>query len=189
MTEIQIFNFFNTPYVHLWWQTKSSLAWGIPVLHTFLERCSAILHRQFLAARFWRGCVALPFSLKYPKGVLLDSSQDTCLAGHSFFACRNPCMILAKCFGLLSCWHISLLPSFWRLGVILSACILVYSQAFMVPSINVISSTPFALMQPCVIILPPLCFTFGTMHSPGQVHAKHAGPHLSQAVYLGLIWQ
>ena len=50
-------------------------------------------------------------------------------------------MILAVCFGLLPCWNISLLPSFWRLGVILSVSILVYLQAFMVSSNNVIFYT------------------------------------------------
>lgn len=83
----------------------------------------------------------------------------------TFFFFRNSFVILAMCFGSLSCWNIPLLPSFWRLRVILSASILVYPQAFMVPSINVISPTPFALMQPHIITLPPLCFTVGTMHS------------------------
>ena len=60
-----------------------------------------------------------------------------------------------------------------------------YPQAFMVPSITVISPTPFALVQPYIITLPPpcydtvlwLCIRCG---SPGQVQVKHAGPHLSQ---------
>lgn len=52
-----------------------------------------------------------------------------------------------------------LLPSFWRLGAILSASILVHPQAFMMPSINVMSLTSFALMQPHIITLPPPCFS------------------------------
>ena len=60
---------------------------------------------------------------------------------HFFFFFTNCCVILAVCVGSLSCWNLPLLPSFWSLGVILSA-------SFMVPSVNVISPTPFALMQP-----------------------------------------
>ena len=84
-------------------------------------------------------CIALPFSLKYSKGALWDSSQATLGQARSFFSFfRNSCVILAVRF--------SLLPSFWRLGVILSDSILVNPQAFLVPSLNVISPTPFALM-------------------------------------------
>lgn len=57
----------------------------IPVLHRFLERCSGILQSLFFSAALcWRGCVALPFSLKYHKGALLDSSQGNTWPGHSF---------------------------------------------------------------------------------------------------------
>ena len=101
---------------------------------------------------------------------------------HTWPGLRHSCVILATCFGfiltLMILWNI-LLSSFWR--VILSAIILLHAHAFMVPSINVISPTRFALMQPHIITLPPPCFTVETMHcSPGQVHTKHAGLHLSQ---------
>ena len=70
--------------------------------------------------------------------------------------------------GSLSYWNVPLLPSFWRLGVIISASILVYPQAFMVPSLNVISPRSFGLAAPYhttyLPTLPP-CFTVRTIHS------------------------
>ena len=53
----------------------------MPALHTFLERCSAILPRQFsFICTILKVLCCSTFSLKYPKGVLLDSSQSTYLA-------------------------------------------------------------------------------------------------------------
>ncbi len=66
--------------------------------------------------------------------------------GHSF-QFFTLCVIFGVCLGSLSCWKTSLLPSFLRLGGIFSLSIWVCKLAFMVPSINVISPTPFALMQ------------------------------------------
>ena len=69
------------------------------MLYTFPERCSAIFQRQFFSAALcWKGCVALPFSLKYPKGVLLDSSQASSPAP-TVFVCLNPSP------GMWCVWH------------------------------------------------------------------------------------
>ena len=143
--------------------------------HKCLERCSAILQRQFCFTL--GGCVALPVStFKKLKGVL-DSSQAIYLARLSCF------LEILEC--ALDRYHAEIFlfcQSFWVLGVILSANILVYPQAIMVPSVNVISPTPLALMQPS-ITLPLPCFTVRLCThcgSPGQVYGKHAGPHLSR---------
>ena len=64
------------------------------------------------------------------------------ILGHNFH-----CLLLAVWFWSLLCWNILLLQSFWRMAAMLSDSILVYPQAFLVPSINVISPPPFALMQ------------------------------------------
>lgn len=45
----------------------------------------------------------------------------------------------------------------------MSASILLYPQAFMAPSINAISPTPFILVQPHIITLPPLHVTVRAM--------------------------
>ena len=97
---------------------------------------------------------------------------------------------LAVCFGSLSCWNIPLLPSFWRLGVILSDGILVYPQAVMVPSINVISPTLFALMQPVShsylrASLSGNAFTLAVLarFTPGMLD-----PIWAEQIHLGLLW-
>lgn len=60
-----------------------------------------------------------------------------------------------------------LLPGFWRLGIITSASILVYSQAFMVPSVNVISTQHLLHLAP-YRHTPTPCFTvfFSLGHHP-----------------------
>lgn len=96
-------------------------------------------------------CVTLPFSLKYHKGVRLDSSQARFFFVRSqfglFFYSRNSSLTVSVCFGALSGWNILFLPEFWRLGIML----LVYPQTFMLPSINAISPTPFPLKQPVLL--------------------------------------
>lgn len=64
-----------------------------------------------------------------------------------------------------------LLPGFWRLGIITSASILVYSQAFMVPSVNVISTQHLLHLAP-YRHTPPPCFT--VFFSP--LATIHRGP-------------
>ena len=133
----------------------------------------------FSAALCWRGCVALPFSLKYPKGVLFDSSQVTYLPGYSFHFTFETLVNLAVCFGSLSCWNIPLLPSFWRLLVSQYFGISISLQA---PSIN-------------VSLINTFCTHAGPDHTTTMLHGqdyvftvvvlarfrgKHDGPHLSQ---------
>lgn len=53
----------------------------------------------------------------------------------------------------------------------------------MVPSITVISPTPFAITQPFMITLPPLCFSVGSMNSLWSSWTgshNSAGPHLDR---------
>lgn len=71
--------------------------------------------------------------------------QDT-WPGHSFSSLETLVCVLAVCFGSLSCWNNPLLPSFWRLSHLFSQYFGISTD--MVPSLNVISPTPFALMQP-----------------------------------------
>lgn len=52
---------------------------------------------------------------------------------------------------------------------------------YMVPSITVISPTPFAITQPFMITLPPVCFSVGSMNSLWSSWTgshNSAGPHL-----------
>ena len=57
-------------------------------------------------------------------------------------------VVLEVCLGSLSCWNTSLLPSFWREGIILCSSISQYLLEFMFPSMKYNSPTPAALMHP-----------------------------------------
>ena len=130
----------------------------------------SILQTLFFNCVLLEGLCCSTFLFKIPNRCSIGFKSGDILflvVVSTFFFFRNLC-VLAVCFGSLSCWNNPLLPSFWRLRVIFSASILVYPQAFMVPSLNVISPTPLTLMQPHITTLPPLCFTVGTMHSPWQ---------------------
>lgn len=128
---------------------------------------SVILSREECCANFWADVLRIPIprhsysagkpllfhlSVKFHKGVLLDSIQvHTLMSKFSgFFLLLVFWFFLAVCFGSLWCWNISLLASFWSLGVALS-----YPQGFMVSSINVISPKHFALMHTNPILSDP----------------------------------
>ncbi len=79
----------------------------------------------------------------------------------------------------LSCWNTALWPSLRREGIMLCFSISQYMLAFMVPSMNCISTVPTALTQPQNITLPPPCLNVGKTHSslyssPGCRHTRLA---------------
>ena len=94
--------------------------------------------------RFTSSFRSPPYRILVLQKYLCHSSET--IRCHTFLLFRNSCLILAVCFGSLSYWNIPL----------------------MAPSINVISPTPFALMQPHTFTLPPPCFTVGTIYSLWQ---------------------
>lgn len=153
----------------------------IPVLHKSMESCSAILHKWFFSAALcWRDFVALPSTLKSSKASLLDVNQGHTWPGHSLnfpFLSFFFCDVRSKFWDRGFAGKFSLLSSFSRLRIIFSFRFWVYKCAVMVPSINVISPTPFALLQSHNNSLPPPCFTVDTMQSWPDL--QHAGPHLT----------
>lgn len=106
-------------------QTSRSDSWNIPVLHKYVERCSAILHGWFFSAVLCcRAFVAPPPAFKtfWGWGGPLDSSKGTYLAESELsllFFFTTSCVILTVCRGSLLCWKMSLLPRFLTLRVII----------------------------------------------------------------------
>ncbi len=108
------------------------------------------------------------------------------LWSHSF-------VILAVCLGSLSCWKVNLRPSLrsWALWRRFSSRISLYLAAFIFPSIATSRPVPAAEKHPHSMMLPPPCFTVGTVldrwwavpgfspHIPLRIKAKK--------FYLGLI--
>lgn len=131
--------------------TDSVLPWSVPVLHYILEK-SCAMGSSFL------------FFFKYLQNVLLNTSQVTYLAWSYFFL-----LYLLHYFGSRFCIIIQqeYFPSSKCLqsGRHFVRYILVYLQAFMMPSIKIIFHTLYARIQPCIIPLPSLCSTVKAMHS------------------------
>lgn len=103
-----------------------------------LERCSSILQRQetiIFSCSLLDGLCCSAFLFQIPQRCSIGSKSGDVLVQVIVltFLFLNTCVMLAVCFGWLSCWNLPPLPSYWRLGVILSASGLVYSLAFMVP--------------------------------------------------------
>ncbi len=92
------------------------------------------------------------------------------LWSHSF-------VILAVCLGSLSCWKVNLRPSLrsWVLWRRFSSRISLYLAAFIFPSIATSRPVPAAENHPHSMMLPPPCFTVGTVLDrwwavPGFLH-------------------
>ncbi len=92
------------------------------------------------------------------------------LWSHSF-------VILAVCLGSLSCWKVNLRPSLrsWALWRRFSSRISLYLAAFIFPSIATSRPVPAAEKHPHSMMLPPPCFTVGTVLDrwwavPGFLH-------------------
>ncbi len=86
-------------------------------------------------------------------------------------------LILAVCFGSLSCWKVNLRPSLrsWALWRRFSSRISLYLAAFIFPSMQPVRPVPAAEKHPHSMMLPPPCFTFGTILDrwwavPGFLH-------------------
>ncbi len=127
-------------------------------------------------------------SIGFKSGLWLGHSRTVTelLWSHSF-------VILAVCLGSLSCWKVNLRPSLrsWALWRRFSSRISLYSAAFIFPSIATSRPVPAAEKHPHSMMLPPPCFTVGTVldrwwavpcfspHIPLRIKAKK--------FYLGLI--
>ncbi len=92
------------------------------------------------------------------------------LWSHSF-------VILAVCLESLSCWKVNLRPSLrsWALWRRFSSRIYLYLAAFIFPSIATSRPVPAAEKHPHSMMLPPPCFTVGTVLDrwwavPGFLH-------------------
>ncbi len=88
----------------------------------------------------------------------------------------------------LSCWITALRPSLRREGILLCFSMSQYMLAFMVPSMNISSAVPAALMQPQTMTLSPSCLTVGNTHlslysSPGCHHT-----HLTPSEHISVSW-
>ncbi len=86
-------------------------------------------------------------------------------------------VILAVCLGSLSCWKVNLRPSLrsWALWRRFSSRISLYLAAFIFPSIATSRPVPAAEKHPHSMMLPPPCFTVGTVLDrwwavPGFLH-------------------
>ncbi len=84
---------------------------------------------------------------------------------------------LAVCLGSLSCWKVNLRPSLrsWALWRRFLSRISLYLAAFIFPSIATSRPVPAAEKHPHSMILPPPCFTVGTVLDrwravPGFLH-------------------
>ncbi len=127
-------------------------------------------------------------SIGFKSGLWLGHSRTVTelLWSHSF-------VILAVCLGSLSCWKVNLRPSLrsWALWRRFSSRISLYLAAFIFPSIATSRPVPAAEKHPHSMMLPPPCFTVGTVldrwwavpgfsqHRPLRIKAKK--------FYLGLI--
>lgn len=110
---------------------------------------SDVLHWWFFSAVLcWRGFVALLSVFGFKSGDMLGQ------------------VMVFYFFMIITVWD--LLPSFLRVGDIFLVSILVNKCAFIVSSINVISPTPFPLMQPYINALSHLCFTALWSHCANQ---------------------
>ncbi len=98
------------------------------------------------------------------------NSQQQLLWSQSF-------VILAVCLGSLSCWKVNLRPSLrsWALWRRFLSRISLYLAAFIFPSIATSRPVPAAEKHPHSMMLPPPCFTVGTVLDrwwavPGFLH-------------------
>ncbi len=115
-------------------------------------------------------------SIGFKSGLWLGHSRTVTelLWSHSF-------VILAVCLGSLSCWKVNLWPSMrsWALWRRFSSRISLYLAAFIFPSIATSRPVPAAEKHPHSMMLPPPCFTVGTVLDrwwavPGFLHTYHA---------------
>ncbi len=99
-------------------------------------------------------------SIGFKSGLWLGHSRTVTelLWSHSF-------VILAVCLGSLSCWKVNLRPSLrsWALWRRFSSRISLYLPAFIFPSIATSRPIPAAEKHPHSMMLPPPCFTVGTV--------------------------
>ncbi len=111
-------------------------------------------------------------SIGFKSGLWLGHSRTVTelLWSHSF-------VILAVCLGSLSCWKVNLRPSLrsWALWRRFSSRISLYLAAFIFPSIATRRPVPAAEKHPHSMMLPPPCFTVGTVLDrwwavPGFLH-------------------
>ncbi len=111
-------------------------------------------------------------SIGFKSGIWLGHSRTVTelLWSHSF-------VILAVCLGSLSCWKVNLRPSLrsWALWRRFSSRISLYLAAFIFPSIATSRPVPAAEKHPHSMMLPPPCFTVGTVLDrwwavPGFLH-------------------
>ncbi len=111
-------------------------------------------------------------SIGFKSGLCLGHSRTVTelLWSHSF-------VILAVCLGSLSCWKVNLRPSLrsWALWRRFSSRISLYLAAFIFPSIATSRPVPAAEKHPHSMMLPPPCFTVGTVLDrwwavPGFLH-------------------
>ncbi len=111
-------------------------------------------------------------SIGFKSGLWLGHSRTVTelLWSHSF-------VILAVCLGSLSCWKVNLRPSLrsWALWRRFSSRISLYLAAFIFPSIATSRPVPAAEKHPHSMMLPPPCFTVGTVLDrwwavPGFLH-------------------
>ncbi len=127
-------------------------------------------------------------SIGFKSGLWLGHSRTVTelLWSHSF-------VILAVCLGSLSCWKVNLWPSLrsWALWRRFSSRISLYLATFIFPSIATSRPVPAAEKHPHSMMLPPPCFTVGTVL--GQVMSSAwFSPHIplrikAKKFYLGLI--
>ncbi len=111
-------------------------------------------------------------SIGFKSGLWLGHSKTVTelLWSHSF-------VILAVCLGSLSCWKVNLRPSLrsWALWRRFWSRISLYLAAFIFPSIATSRPVPAAEKHPHSMMLPPPCFTVGTVLDrwwavPGFLH-------------------
>ncbi len=155
------------------------------VFHTWIWGSSAIPPcRSSPVLSGWMVNVGGQPFLGLSRDAQLGLSQGSGWLGHSRTVTEllwsHSFVILAVCLGSLSCWKVNLRPSLrsWALWRRFSSRISLYLAAFIFPSIATSRPVPAAEKHPHGMMLPPPCFTVGTVLDrwwavPGFLHTYH----------------
>ena len=83
------------------------------------------------------------YSIGFRSGDMLGHSNTL-----TFCFSRKAVVCLERCYGSLECCNTAILPTFCREGTIFSFKLLQYTVESIIPSMNLISPVPAALVQP-----------------------------------------
>ena len=144
--------------------TQFSSAGRIPVLHTFLERCSAILQRQFFSWSLLEGlcCSSLLFKIPQRCSVGFKSGD---IFGQVIVFTFLLCVILAVCFGSFSCWNYSSFDQLLETGSHLVSQYFGISTGIHGAIYKWYHTNTFWHSCSPISSHSLVCFTVGTMHS------------------------